>query len=364
MLSYAALSKISAAIAATKLSLLQDPVLPINARSMLLLAGLLEAAVAGYLVIGRRWRTQCLLILWLGVTVAHYWIASWWLASGQPCPWLGTSRVGWNWLPIRGGLLVALVFAMVAGGAYYLGRQRLVQIIGCCGAPSRRGLKRLLVITASLLVVPAIQTIWVAWASPPITGPMVVRAVGGWFASQPRSPISQQWLKLDAVPADFLKALLIVEDGKFFEHDGFALNEIRMAVHEMIRTGQRPRGASTITQQCARSLFLWQGRSWMRKGLEAYYTFWMELILSKKRILELYVNVIELGDGVYGLEAGARHHFAKGAGELTRQEIAALAALLPAPRVWNINEPNTRQRLRQEAIIKQLEHTRLPLEGK
>jgi len=193
---------------------------------------------------------------------------------------------------------------------------------------------------------------------------MVVRAVGGWFASQPRSPISQQWLKLDAVPADFLKALLIVEDGKFFEHDGFALNEIRMAVHEMIRTGQRPRGASTITQQCARSLFLWQGRSWMRKGLEAYYTFWMELILSKKRILELYVNVIELGDGVYGLEAGARHHFAKGAGELTRQEIAALAALLPAPRVWNINEPNTRQRLRQEAIIKQLEHTRLPLEGK
>jgi monofunctional biosynthetic peptidoglycan transglycosylase len=225
-------------------------------------------------------------------------------------------------------------------------------------------LRRLRVITASLLVIPAIQVVWVAWASPRITGPVVVRTVGGWFASQPRAPIRQQWLALDAVPSDFLKALLIVEDGKFFEHDGFSWNNIRISLHEMIQTGQRPRGASTITQQCARSLFLWQGRSWIRKGLEAYYTFWMELILSKKRILELYVNVIELGEGVYGLEAGARHHFAKGAAELTRDEIAALAALLPAPRVWNPREPNTRQRLRQEAIVKRLEHTSLPLEAK
>jgi monofunctional biosynthetic peptidoglycan transglycosylase len=94
--------------------------------------------------------------------------------------------------------------------------------------------------------------------------------------------------------------------------------------------------------QCARSLFLWQGRSWLRKGLEAYYTFWMETLLPKRRILELYANVIEMGDGVYGVEAAAHAHYSVNARDLSREQCATLAAILPNPRVWDPRSPTPR----------------------
>jgi monofunctional biosynthetic peptidoglycan transglycosylase len=119
-------------------------------------------------------------------------------------------------------------------------------------------------------------------------------------------------------------------------------------------------GASTITQQSARSLFLWQGRSWIRKGLEAYYTIWMELLLSKRRILELYVNVIEFGDGIYGIEAAAQHYYGKSARDLTREEAAMLAAILPAPRRWNPLAPNRIAKSRWEMILREMDSARLP----
>ena len=113
--------------------------------------------------------------------------------------------------------------------------------------------------------------------------------------------------------------------------------------------------------QCARSVFLWQGRSWLRKGLEAYYTVWMELFLSKRRILELYANVIEMGDGVYGIEAAARAHYGVEARALTRNQCAMLAAILPNPREWNPREPSAHLAARVQKILRQEPALHFPL---
>src|SRR5690606_36322439 len=116
---------------------------------------------------------------------------------------------------------------------------------------------------------------------------------------------------------------------------GFDWKGIKISIENSKATGAPPRGASTITQQCARSLFLWLGRSWVRKGLEAYYTMWMELLLSKRRIMELYINVIEFGNGVYGLETAAHYHYNCRASGLTVEQISQLLAVMPSPRRWN-----------------------------
>ena len=112
------------------------------------------------------------------------------------------------------------------------------------------------------------------------------------------------------------------------------------------RAGKPVRGASTITNQCARSIFLWQGWSWIRKGLESYYTLWMEALLPKHRILELYANVIEMGRGIYGVEAAAHHFFGVSARGLTREQSAMLAAVLPNPKGWNPAQPGVALRRR------------------
>ena len=150
----------------------------------------------------------------------------------------------------------------------------------------------------------------------------------------------------------FLKHCLVAEDQRFFQHRGFDWREIDIARNEAEEKGKPARGASTITMQCARSLFLWQGRSWVRKGLEAYYTVLMEMILSKKRILELYANVIETGDGIYGMEAGSKYHFGVAARKLSREQSAILVALLPNPKGWNPKKPSPALLARQEMILK------------
>ena len=137
-----------------------------------------------------------------------------------------------------------------------------------------------------------------------------------------------------------------------------------MARAEAKASGKPARGASTITQQCARSLFLWQGRSWFRKSLEAYYTVWMELLLSKGRILELYVNVIELGDGIYGIEAAAQKYYGVSADKLTREQAAMLVAIMPNPKQWNPLQPSERVLKRKELVLQRLEYARLPVNVK
>ena len=126
------------------------------------------------------------------------------------------------------------------------------------------------------------------------------------------------------------------------------------------KTGKPVRGASTITNQCARSIFHWQGRSWIRKGLESYYTIWMELLLPKRRILELYANVIEIGRGIYGVEAASRHYFGVSARGLTREQSAMLAAVLPNPKGWDPANPGMTLRWRQQLILRRGQNARFP----
>ena len=131
------------------------------------------------------------------------------------------------------------------------------------------------------------------------------------------------------------RAVLAAEDDRFYLHLGFDFEEIGKAI-ERSQRGGRLRGASTITQQVAKNLFLWEGRSFVRKGAEAYLTLVLELCLSKDRILDLYLNLAEWGDGVFGAEMAARTHFRKSARNLSRIEAARLAAILPAPRRWPV----------------------------
>jgi monofunctional biosynthetic peptidoglycan transglycosylase len=220
---------------------------------------------------------------------------------------------------------------------------------------------RWLVFTVLILAaIPILEVVAVRWVDPPVTPLMLLRPLESHPDKSPPSHRQYTWLPFAQVPRDFLKSVLVAEDQRFFRHHGFDWREIQAAQHKAERTGQEPRGASTITMQCARSVFLWQGRSWVRKGLEAYYTFWMETLLSKRRILELYVNVIEMGDGVYGIEAAAHAHYGVSAHQLTRDQCIALAAILPDPRVWDPRSPTPRVATRIARIQQQEKQVPFP----
>ena len=205
---------------------------------------------------------------------------------------------------------------------------------------------------AAMLLVPVLEVVAVRFFDPPRTMPMVIHEMKGVFA-KPRTPVLYQWASLKRIPLMFLKHLWISEDQRFFQHHGFDWKEMHIAIKKAEQTGKPVRGVSTITMQCARSLFLWQGRSWIRKGLEAYYTFWMELILSKERIMELYANVIEMGDGIYGIEAASTHYFGIQPQAMTPRQSAMLAAMLPNPTGWDPRDPAPVLLHRQEHILQQ-----------
>ena len=151
-------------------------------------------------------------------------------------------------------------------------------------------------------------------------------------AEQP--PLQQRWVPLAAISPELQIAVIASEDQRFAEHSGFDLQAIRSALEE-----ESGRGASTISQQVAKNLFLWSGRSWLRKGLEAGFTVCIETLWPKRRILEVYLNIAEFAPGVYGAEAAARHHFGKPAAELDLPEAAALAVVLPNPKRYSASDP-------------------------
>lgn len=215
-------------------------------------------------------------------------------------------------------------------------------------------------ITLILAVIPIIEVATVRFVDPPVTPLMLLRPLEARFTGHPSPRRQYTWLPMARIPRDFLKFALIAEDQRFFRHHGFDWREIQAAQKHAERTGQEVRGASTITMQCARSVFLWQERSWIRKGLEAYYTFWMEALLSKRRILELYANVIEMGDGVYGIEAAAHAHYGVNAHDLNRDQCAALAAILPNPRGWDPRSPTPRLAARITHIQQQEKQVSFP----
>ena len=218
----------------------------------------------------------------------------------------------------------------------------------------------LLIGVALLLVLPVVEVGCMRFVDPPATPLMGVRWVQDRAAGAAHPRTSYKWRSWDELPPTFLKAAWVLEDQRFYQHHGFDWTEMHAAIERAKRTGGDPRGSSTITMQCARSLFLWQGHSYVRKGLEAYYTLWMELLLSKRRIFELYANVAETGRGVYGVEAASQFYYHKPAGQLDTTEAATLAALLPAPRKWDPRKPSRRLRARQERVLRELPQTRWP----
>jgi monofunctional glycosyltransferase len=209
-----------------------------------------------------------------------------------------------------------------------------------------------------LALIPALQVAVVRFVDPPRTVPMWIEEGS---ASGAKAPLRYRWISLSQIPEIFLKHLWISEDQRFFQHEGFDWKEMDLAMEKAEKTGKPVRGASTITNQCARSIFLWQGRSWIRKGLESYYTIWMELLLPKRRILELYANVIEMGRGIYGVEAAAQHYFGVSARGLTREQSAMLVAVLPNPKGWDPRNPGMTLRWRQQLILRRERTVRFPV---
>jgi monofunctional biosynthetic peptidoglycan transglycosylase len=232
---------------------------------------------------------------------------------------------------------------------------------GIKGVASRgRWKKWILIVLVVLLLIPAVQVGVVRFVNPPQTLPMLLEQDSAMFSRGPKVPLRYRWIPLSQIPEMFLEHLWISEDQRFFQHDGFDWTEMDLAVKEAERKKRPVRGASTITNQCARSIFLWQGRSWIRKGLESYYTIWMEVLLPKRRIFELYANVIEMGPGIYGVEAASQHYFGVSARGLTREQSAMLAAVLPNPKGWDPTNPGPMLRWRQQRILRREQTAHFP----
>jgi monofunctional biosynthetic peptidoglycan transglycosylase len=200
-----------------------------------------------------------------------------------------------------------------------------------------------------LFILQLLYIVLLKWVDPPIT----ITQFSSW--------VTGHGLKRDYVPRRNISpfaglAVIASEDQLFPDHNGFDWKSIKKAMAYNKRKPGRVHGASTISQQVAKNVFLWQGRSWIRKGLEAYFTFMIELLWGKKRILEVYLNVIEMGDGVFGIEAAANSYFGKHAKDLTKQEAAMIAACLPSPKRYKVKPASSFIMGRAAAIQRQMDN--------
>lgn len=215
-------------------------------------------------------------------------------------------------------------------------------------ALSRRLIKLLLWSSAvSVLLVLVLR-----WVPPPFTALMVERKIESWTGGE-SIDLQRCWRPWKVLPDDLKMAVIAAEDQKFADHWGFDIAAIRAAFAHNERGGSL-RGASTLSQQVAKNLFLWSGRSWVRKGFEVWFTAWIELLWPKQRILEVYLNSVEWGNGVFGAEAAAQHHFGKGAAYLSTAQASQLAAVLPNPREWSAGRPGPHVRRRASWIRQQM----------
>jgi monofunctional biosynthetic peptidoglycan transglycosylase len=167
--------------------------------------------------------------------------------------------------------------------------------------------------------------------------------------------LHHHWVPLDEIAPSLPLAVMASEDARFLQHHGFDFKAIEQAAMRNIKhPDKRKHGASTISQQTAKNVFLWPGRSWVRKGFEVYFTGLIELLWSKERIMEVYLNSIEMGDGIYGADAVAEHHFGTTAAELTRGQCALIAVSLPNPRRFNSGHPSSYMLKRQRRILHEM----------
>jgi monofunctional biosynthetic peptidoglycan transglycosylase len=191
------------------------------------------------------------------------------------------------------------------------------------------------------------------YLDPPTTSYIVQCRLGALLAGE-RLPVAREWVDLSQVSPFAALAVVASEDQKFPYHRGFDLEAIGDALEER-QSGRPLRGASTITQQVAKNLFLWPGRSLARKGLEAWFTVWIELLWPKRRILEVYLNVAEMGRGVFGVEAASRRYFGEPAARLGPEQAALLAAVLPSPQRARPDAPSPALRRRARRIEREME---------
>lgn len=192
------------------------------------------------------------------------------------------------------------------------------------------------------------------FAPVPVTPLMVIRCTQQ-MARGEKVRLKHHWVPLDSISKYLPVAVMASEDQRFMTHHGFDLVEIQNALEER-ENGKRIRGGSTISQQTAKNVFLWPTSSWVRKGFEAYFTVLIELTWSKERIMEVYLNSIEMGDGIYGAEAVAQQHFGRPASNLTRANCALIAATLPNPLRYSSKDPSRYMLKRQTAIMRQMKH--------
>lgn len=202
----------------------------------------------------------------------------------------------------------------------------------------QRWMWRLLLLVLGLMALSVAMVLVFRWVPPPGTTLMVERKIEAWRAGETLE-LQRQWEPWQDLPDNLKMAVIAAEDQRFAEHWGFDLSAIRNAL-EHNRQGGRLRGASTLSQQVAKNLFLWSGRSWVRKGLEVWFTLLVEMLWPKQRILEVYLNSAEWGPGVFGAEAAAQYHFRVPASRLSDRQASLLAATLPNPRNWRAGRPS------------------------
>ena len=223
----------------------------------------------------------------------------------------------------------------------------------------RRGL-------VSLLAVFAAYQLWLlGWVAywgrvdPDMTSFMEIR-LAELRAKRPDARLAKQWMPYERISPQLKRALVSAEDGKFMQHYGFDWDGIQKAMEKNERKGKAVAGGSTITQQLAKNLFLSPERSLLRKGEEAVITLMIETLWSKRRVLEVYLNVIEWGNGVFGAEAAARHYFGIGAGQLSAEQAARLAAMVPSPRFYDRNRGAPGLSRKTDVILARMPSAQIP----
>ncbi len=219
----------------------------------------------------------------------------------------------------------------------------------------RRWWRWLLALPLIFVAATVLQVATLRFIDPPFSAFMLSRQLEAWGDGEWGFRIAYDWRDLDEISPNVPLALVASEDQKFAEHFGFDLNAIEKARKNNAR-GRKVKGGSTISQQTAKNLFLWSGRSWVRKGIEAWYTLLIEAMWPKHRIIEVYANIAEFGDGVYGAQAAARTYFRKDADRLTASEAARMAAVLPSPRRYSIARPGPYVQRRTQAIQRQMRY--------
>ena len=204
-------------------------------------------------------------------------------------------------------------------------------------------------IAASIVAVVSLR-----WINPPVTAFIAEAQAAAWSSRDAHYVYRHTWVDLDRISPNLPLAVVASEDQKFPEHWGFDVSAIEKA-YALNQHSHRVHGASTISQQVAKNLFLWSGRSYFRKGLEAYFTILIEALWPKRRILEVYLNIAEFGYGTYGAEAAAQRYFRKPASRLSRDDAAVLAAVLPNPERFSAAAPSRYVQQRREWILSQMQ---------